>query len=140
MAKSKKKTKSGSGPAKQKPKGATRPSAKKSAIKTALQYIPWHTIPLEDLNPLLQRQFVVGQEINLINTTSAANSGQFVITAVSASGTAISFANASVTQGFLRSVSSRSLYSCQLHTPRRSLRRSLAQLPIRAAQQLPTRP
>src|SRR5437588_5296005 len=65
MAKSKKKTKSGSGPAKQKPKGATRPSAKKSAIKTALQYIPWHTIPLEDLNPLLQRQFVVGQEIML---------------------------------------------------------------------------
>src|SRR3954451_19880591 len=31
----------------------------------ALQYIPWHTIPLEDLNPLLQRQFVVGQEIML---------------------------------------------------------------------------
>src|SRR5260221_13645736 len=29
----------------------------------ALQYIPWHTIPLEELNPLLQRQFVVGQEI-----------------------------------------------------------------------------
>ena len=29
----------------------------------ALQYIPWRTIPLEDLNPLLQRQFVVGQEI-----------------------------------------------------------------------------
>lgn len=24
---------------------------------------PWHTIPLEELNPLLQRQFVVGQEI-----------------------------------------------------------------------------
>ncbi len=31
----------------------------------ALRYIPWHTIPLEDLNPLLQRQFVVGQEIML---------------------------------------------------------------------------
>ena len=30
-----------------------------------LQYIPWHTIPLEDLNPLLQRQFVVGQNIML---------------------------------------------------------------------------
>jgi quercetin dioxygenase-like cupin family protein len=30
-----------------------------------LQYIPWHTIPLEDLNPLLQRQFVVGQKIML---------------------------------------------------------------------------
>jgi quercetin dioxygenase-like cupin family protein len=35
-------------------------SAKPAA---ALQYIPWRTIPLEDLNPLLQRQFVVGQEI-----------------------------------------------------------------------------
>jgi quercetin dioxygenase-like cupin family protein len=40
----------------------TKPSpAKQSA--TVLQYIPWRTIPLEDLNPLLQRQFVVGQEI-----------------------------------------------------------------------------
>jgi quercetin dioxygenase-like cupin family protein len=28
-----------------------------------LQYIPWRGIPLEDVNPLLQRQFVVGQEI-----------------------------------------------------------------------------
>ncbi len=43
-----------------------RPSASKvSAPKAELQYIPWHTIPLEDLNPLLQRQFVVGQEIML---------------------------------------------------------------------------
>ena len=33
--------------------------------KTPLQYVPWNTIPLEDLNPLLQRQFVVGQEIML---------------------------------------------------------------------------
>jgi len=31
----------------------------------ALQYISWSAIPLEDLNPLLQRQFVVGQEIML---------------------------------------------------------------------------
>ena len=42
--------------------------AKRAVIKHAagtatLQYIPWHTIPLEELNPLLQRQFVVGQEI-----------------------------------------------------------------------------
>jgi quercetin dioxygenase-like cupin family protein len=35
----------------------------KNVAKTELQYIPWHTIPLEDLNPLLQRQFVVGQNI-----------------------------------------------------------------------------
>ena len=32
-------------------------------VAPALQYIPWRTIPLEDVNPLLQRQFVVGQEI-----------------------------------------------------------------------------
>jgi quercetin dioxygenase-like cupin family protein len=35
----------------------------KPKVKHALQYVPWSTIPLEDLNPLLQRQFVVGQEI-----------------------------------------------------------------------------
>ena len=29
------------------------------------QFVPWHSIPLEELNPLLQRQFVVGQEIML---------------------------------------------------------------------------
>jgi unsaturated pyranuronate lyase len=38
---------------------------KHAASPAALQYIPWHTIALEDLNPLLQRQFVVGQEIML---------------------------------------------------------------------------
>jgi quercetin dioxygenase-like cupin family protein len=36
-----------------------------AAVKVSLQYIPWHTIPLEELNPLLQRQFVVGQDIML---------------------------------------------------------------------------
>jgi hypothetical protein len=41
-------------------KNTVAPSA---ANSSALQYIPWHTIPLEQLNPLLQRQFVVGQEI-----------------------------------------------------------------------------
>ena len=40
-------------------------AATKKTVACALQYIPWHTIPLEDLNPLLQRQFVVGQEIML---------------------------------------------------------------------------
>jgi quercetin dioxygenase-like cupin family protein len=60
MAKTKLKTKSKSRPvAKSRVKGvAAKPGA-------ALQYIPWHTVPLEDLNPLLQRQFVVGQEIML---------------------------------------------------------------------------
>jgi quercetin dioxygenase-like cupin family protein len=33
--------------------------------KAHLQYVPWHTIPLEQLNPLLQRQFVTGQEVML---------------------------------------------------------------------------
>ncbi len=44
---------------------AARAVTKHAAGSAALQYIPWHTIPLEDLNPLLQRQFVVGQEIML---------------------------------------------------------------------------
>ncbi|HEY3972750.1 MAG TPA: cupin domain-containing protein [Candidatus Sulfotelmatobacter sp.] len=42
---------------------AERVFAKHGAVTAELQYIPWHTIPLEELNPLLQRQFVVGQEI-----------------------------------------------------------------------------
>ena len=52
--------------------GTRRPraSAKAVAIKSVankaeLQYIPWHTIDLENLNPLLQRQFIVGQDIML---------------------------------------------------------------------------
>src|SRR5579859_3173677 len=44
---------------------AKRALTKHAASPAALQYIPWHTVPLEDLNPLLQRQFVVGQEIML---------------------------------------------------------------------------
>ena len=50
-------------------KGAGRRSAaRKSAVKThaskmELRHVPWHTIELEDLNPLLQRQFVVGHDI-----------------------------------------------------------------------------
>jgi quercetin dioxygenase-like cupin family protein len=48
-----------------------KPAAKKKtariapARRFALQHIPWNSIGLEDLNPLLQRQFVVGQEIML---------------------------------------------------------------------------
>ena len=42
-----------------------RRAIKTSAVKTDLQYIPWHTVDLENLNPLLQRQFIVGQDIML---------------------------------------------------------------------------
>jgi quercetin dioxygenase-like cupin family protein len=44
---------------------APRPVSKHAASRTQLQYIPWESVPLEDLKPLLQRQFVVGQEIML---------------------------------------------------------------------------
>lgn len=33
--------------------------------KPELRHVPWNTVPLEDLNPLLQRHFVVGQNIML---------------------------------------------------------------------------
>jgi len=33
--------------------------------KGECRHVPWGTVPLEDLNELLQRQFVVGQEIML---------------------------------------------------------------------------
>jgi quercetin dioxygenase-like cupin family protein len=43
---------------------AQRAAVKKSpAVKMELKYVPWSSIDLEDLNPLLQRQFVVGQDI-----------------------------------------------------------------------------
>ena len=45
-------------------RSAARKSAVKSrASKMELRHVPWHTIELEDLNPLLQRQFVVGHDI-----------------------------------------------------------------------------
>jgi quercetin dioxygenase-like cupin family protein len=37
----------------------------RAACPPVLQYIPWSSVALEDLTPLLQRQFVVGQEIML---------------------------------------------------------------------------
>lgn len=40
-------------------------TVRKVTAKVGLQHIRWGAIPLEDLNPLLQRQFVVGQEIML---------------------------------------------------------------------------
>jgi len=45
------------------PKTALRMTVAKKSGKSELRYIPWSTIPLEDLNPLLQRQFVVGEEV-----------------------------------------------------------------------------
>ena len=38
---------------------------KKKLSKMELKYIPWNSVELEDLNPLLQRQFVVGEDIML---------------------------------------------------------------------------
>ena len=37
--------------------------AKKAGAKGELKYIPWNSVELEDLNPLLQRQMIVGQDI-----------------------------------------------------------------------------
>jgi quercetin dioxygenase-like cupin family protein len=44
---------------------AKRAVTKHAAGAAALQHTPWNTIPLENVNPLFQRQFVVGQEIML---------------------------------------------------------------------------
>src|ERR1700739_702735 len=44
-------------------KTALRMTVSKKSAKAELRYIPWSTIPLEDLNPLLQRQFVVGEDV-----------------------------------------------------------------------------
>jgi len=46
-------------------KAAKKKTARKRAAKAKMQYIPWSTVELEDLNPLLQRQFVVGGEVML---------------------------------------------------------------------------
>jgi len=37
----------------------------KAAQESKLQHIPWSTVPIEDLNPLLQRHFIVGQNVML---------------------------------------------------------------------------
>jgi unsaturated pyranuronate lyase len=60
MAKSKRTVKTS-----RKKSGVRSRSSKPSAKKQELKYIPWDAVELEDLNPLLQRQFVVGQEMML---------------------------------------------------------------------------
>jgi quercetin dioxygenase-like cupin family protein len=62
MAKSKRTVKKAS---KKKSAVRSRKSSRSSIKKLELKYIPWHAVELEDLNPLLQRQFVVGQEMML---------------------------------------------------------------------------
>jgi quercetin dioxygenase-like cupin family protein len=39
------------------------PAKQSRTGKMELKYVPWSTVGLEDLNPLLQRQFVVGRDI-----------------------------------------------------------------------------
>jgi quercetin dioxygenase-like cupin family protein len=48
-----------------KKKTTTRRATAKSAGKAELKHIPWDSVELEDLNPLLQRHFVVGQNVML---------------------------------------------------------------------------
>ena len=40
-----------------------RPAKRRTGKKATPQHVSWSSVALEDLNPLLQRQFVVGQEI-----------------------------------------------------------------------------
>jgi len=65
MAKKKPRPKSKTRGRSAKVRSRARKAPARQAARAALQYIPWSTVPLEDLNPLLQRQFVVGQEIML---------------------------------------------------------------------------
>ena len=46
-------------------KSITPISKREKTGKAKAEHIPWKSIPLEDLNPLLQRQFVVGQDLML---------------------------------------------------------------------------
>ena len=46
-------------------KKSSKAATKPSATKAELRHIPWSSIELEDLNPLLQRHFVVGQNVML---------------------------------------------------------------------------
>jgi quercetin dioxygenase-like cupin family protein len=62
MAKSKRTVKKTS---RKKSAARSQKSNRNSVRKLELKYIPWTAVELEDLNPLLQRQFVVGQEMML---------------------------------------------------------------------------
>lgn len=44
-------------------KPARRKITRSRAPKMEPKHVPWHAVELEDLNPLLQRQFVVGYDI-----------------------------------------------------------------------------
>jgi quercetin dioxygenase-like cupin family protein len=46
-------------------KKTTRRATTKSVKKAEMKHIPWSSVELEDLNPLLQRHFVVGQNVML---------------------------------------------------------------------------
>ena len=47
-------------------KGTTARAANSSSLEKAeLKHVPWSSVELEDLNPLLQRHFVVGQNVML---------------------------------------------------------------------------
>jgi quercetin dioxygenase-like cupin family protein len=43
--------------------GRKKKVAGRASAKGELKYIPWNTVELENLNPLLQRQMIVGQDI-----------------------------------------------------------------------------
>ena len=42
---------------------AKKVTRKRNTTRIELKHVPWHTVELEDLNPLFQRQFIVGHEI-----------------------------------------------------------------------------
>ena len=44
-------------------RSAAKRTARSSTKTGQLKYIPWNTVELENLNPLLQRQLVVGEDI-----------------------------------------------------------------------------
>ena len=63
----KKTKKAGKGPSSQtnKPVALKRTAARASAAKAELKYLRWGEVELETLNPLLQRQVVVGHKVML---------------------------------------------------------------------------